>query len=79
MSQVGLIITLLSLDVFTAALCVSVWSLEILSLNIIFFPRVLRKQDYLVHGIRIILILVILSMQCPPHILKILLPRSFST
>lgn len=78
MSQVGLIIMLFSLDVFTAALCVSVWSLEILALNIIFFPRVLRKQDYLVHGSRIILIFVILSVQCLPHILKTLLLRSFS-
>ena len=36
MSQVDLIFPLVSLDVFTAAACVSVWALEILALNINF-------------------------------------------
>lgn len=46
MSQVDLIFPLFPLDVFTAAACVSVWALEILALNIIFFPQGVEKARF---------------------------------
>lgn len=76
MPQVDLIFPLFPLDVFTAAARVFVWALEILALNINFSPRVLRKQDYLVHESIIILIFILLTMYCLAKLL--FFPPQFS-